>query len=229
MIDNLFMQPICYLLTIYIIDNMKSKKSGSNNTKEKKKNAMRGNKKISIPNRRRSRDKISRTPKTRQQQVSKTKRSKRKNHPQQEEPQIVIKRSSGHKEKFDTNRMAQTVGRSGVPFLMARDVAQKVSNKIRDEVYTQRQTKGRRSGNISKPTQLKEKTVTANRIRNLVSNELRDRNRGDIAASYSGQTPENTLPQEDLKDKEPAISDTTAANRNRVLHDQSKRGGGIMT
>jgi hypothetical protein len=225
MIDNLFMQPICYLLTIYIIDNMKSKKSGSNNTKEKKKNAMRGNKKISIPNRRRSRDKISRTPKTRQQQVSKTKRSKRKKHPQQ----IVIKRSSGRKEKFDTNRMAQTVGRSGVPFLMARDVAQKVSNKIRDEVYTQRQTKGRTRSNKSKPTQPKEKTVTASRIRNLVSNELRDRNRGDIAASYSGQTPENTLPQEDLKDKEPAISDTTAANRNRVLHDQSKRGGGIMT
>ena len=91
----------------------------------------------------------------------------------------------------------------------------------------QRQTKGRRSGNKSKRTQQKEKTVTASRIRNLVFNELRDRNRGDIAASYSGQTPENTLP--DLRDKEPAISDTTAANRNRVLHDQSKKGGGIMT
>jgi|SRR5215212_1141574 len=205
---------------------MKSKKS-STTTKEKK-NAMKGNKKISIPNRRR--DKISRTPKTKQQQVSKTKRLKRKKYQQQEEPQIVIKRSSGHKEMFDTNRMAQTVGRSGVPFLMARDVAKRVSNKIKDDVYTQRQkTKGRRSGNISKPTQLKEKTVTANRIRNLVSNELRNRNRGDIAASYSGQTPENTLPEEDLKDKEPAISDTTAANRNRVLHDQSKRGGGTMT
>jgi hypothetical protein len=78
---------------------------------------------------------------------------------------------------------------------MARDVAKKVSNKIK--------TKGRRSGNKSKHTQLKEKTVTAGRIRNLVSNELRDRNRADIAASYSGQTPENTLPQEDLKGKEP--------------------------
>ena len=209
---------------------MKSKKSISNNTKEKK-NAIRGNKKISIPNRRRRGEKISRALRTRQQRISKTKRSKRKKKRQQEvePPQIAIKRSSGHKERFDTNRMAQTVGRSGVPFLMARDVAKKVSNKIKKEVYTQRQTKGRRSGNKSKRTQQKEKTVTASRIRNLVSNELRDRNRGDIAASYSGQTPENTLPHQVLKDKEPAISDTTAANRNRVLHDQSKRGGGIMT
>jgi hypothetical protein len=127
--------------------------------------------------------------------------------------------------------MAQTVSRSGVPFLMARDISKKVSDKIKREAYyTTQHTKGRRRRNKSRPTQLKEKTVTASRIRNLVSNELRDRNRSDIAASYSGQTPENTLPQEDLKDKEPTIADTTAAaNRNRVLHDESKRGGGIMT
>ncbi|MFL6431113.1 MAG: hypothetical protein ACJ71X_06620, partial [Nitrososphaeraceae archaeon] len=157
---------------------------------------------------------------------SKTKPSKRK----QQQQEIVIKRSTGRKEKFDTNRMAQTVGRSGVPFLMARDVAKTVSNKINHEAYTQQQTKGRRSSsNRSKPTQLKEKTVTASKIRNLVSNELRDRNRSDIAASISGQTPENTLPEGNLKNNQPTIADTSVANRNRVLHDQSKRGGGIMT
>jgi hypothetical protein len=196
---------------------MKSKKSDNN----RKKNVMKGNKKTSMSRRRRDTGNR-RTAKTRQQRVSKTKPLKRK------QQQIVIKRSSGRKEKFDTNRMAQTVGRSGVPFLMARDVAKKVSNKIKHEAYTQQQTKGR-SSNRSKPTQLKEKTVTASRIRSLVSNELRDRNRSDIAASYSGQTPENTLPEENLKDNQPTIADTSAANRNRVLHDQSKRGGGIMT
>jgi hypothetical protein len=198
---------------------MKSKKSDSN----RKKNVMKGNKKTSMS--KRHRDTVNgRTTKTRQQLASKAKPSKRK---QQQE--IVIKRSSGRKEKFDTNRMAQTVGRSGVPFLMARDVAKTVSNKIKHENYTQQQTKGRRSGNKSKPTQLKEKTVTANRIRNLVSSELCDRNRSDIAASISGQTPENTLPEGNLKNNQPTIADTSAANRNRVLHDQSKRGGGIMT
>jgi transcriptional repressor NrdR len=194
---------------------MKSKKSGNNS------------KKTSMSRRHRNTGN-GRTMKTRQQQVSKTKTKASKSKQQQQQQQeLVIKRSSGRKEKFDTNRMAQTVGRSGVPFLMARDVAKTVSSKIKHEA--QQQAKGRRSSNKSKPTQLKEKTVTASRIRNLVSNELRDRNRSDIAASYSGQTPENTLPEQNLKDNQPTIADTSVTNRNRVLHDQSKRGGGIMT
>src|SRR5438105_6849910 len=55
-----------------------------------------------------------------------------------EQKEIVIKRSSGRKEKFDTNRMAQTVSRSGVPFVMARDVAKKVSTKIKEGAYNQK-------------------------------------------------------------------------------------------
>ena len=202
---------------------MKGKKSNNYG----KKNVMKGSKKATITSR--FRDKSS-TTKTRQRRISKTKPSERKQR-QRQKQELIVKRSSGRKEKFDTNRMAQTVSRSGVPFLMARDVAKTVSNKIKHEAYTQQQTKGRRgrSSNKSKSRQLKGKTVTASKVRNLVSNELRDRNRTDIAASYSGQTPENTLPQKDLKDKEPTITDTYAANRNRVLHDQSKRGGGIMT
>src|ERR687886_2041676 len=209
---------------LYSIDDMKSKKSDNNS---KKKNTTRGNKKTPMSRRPRNTGN-GKTTKTRQQRVSKTKTKASKSKQQQKQQELVIKRSSGRKEKFDTNRMAQTVGRTGVPFLMARDVAKTVSNKIKHEA--QQQAKGRRSSsNKSKPTQLKEKTVTASRIRNLVSNELRDRNRSDIAASYSGQTPENTLAAQNLKDNQPTIADTSATNRNRVLHDQSKRVGGIMT
>lgn len=100
---------------------------------------------------------------------------------------------------------------------MARDVAKKVSTKIRKDSSRSRtrEAKG-------------EKTVNGSRITNLVEDELRDRNRSDIADSYSGQVPENTLEEQNLKDKQP-IADSVAANRNRVLHDTSKRGGGIMT
>ena len=158
----------------------------------------------------------------RRSRVGKTKPLEK--HQQQ---QITVRRSSGRKEKFDTDRMAQTVGRSGVPFLMARDVAKKVSGKIKQEARNQ-QSKGKNNSNKSNPTQLKEKTITGSRVRNLVASELRDRNRSDIAASYSGKVPENTLQEQNLKDQQP-IADTVATNRNRVLHDTSKRGGGIMT
>jgi hypothetical protein len=155
--------------------------------------------------------------------IAKRKQKVSKRKPLKKERQIVIRRSRGRLEKFDTNRMAQTVGRSGVPFLMARDVAKKVSNKLKQESYTP-QTKRRK--NNKKPTQPKEKTVTASRVRKLVADELRDRNRSDIAASYSGQVPANTLQEQSLKDKQP-VADNVALSKNRVLHDTSKRGGGI--
>jgi ATP cone domain len=142
------------------------------------------------------------------------------------EKQIIIKRSSGRQEKFDANKMTQTVSRSGVPFLMARDVAENVSNKIRKDVS---------GGEARQGTE--DKTVSASQIRAQVAAELRDRNRTDIAASYSGQTPENTLGDQFHKqNKKDRISVTGAtqhtrqpANRNRVIHDMSKRGGGIST
>ena len=137
---------------------------------------------------------------------------------EREQKEVVIGRSTGRKEKFDTNRMAQTVSRSGVPFLMARDVAKKVSTKIRKDSRSSKSRTREAKG---------EKTVNGSRIRNLVENELRDRNRSDIADSYSDQVPENTLEEQNLKDKQPIV-DSVAANRNRVLHDTSKRGG-IMT
>lgn len=50
--------------------------------------------------------------------------------------EIVVKRSSGRVEKFDTNRLAQTVSRSGVPFLMARDIAKKATKKIKSQIMS---------------------------------------------------------------------------------------------
>jgi hypothetical protein len=119
--------------------------------------------------------------------------------------------------------MAQTVSRSGVPFLMARDIAKKVSNKLISETDTRlRHTKGRKNSNKSRSIRPKEKTMTGSKIRNLVSNELRNRNRGDIAASYSGQTRENTLLEKSLRSKQPPAAHN-AANRKGLLYDESRR------
>lgn len=193
---------------------MKSKKSHNNNSTKRNRTS-----KAHRDNATSTRKAVKRRPRV----------GKRQSLEKNQQQQITIRRSSGRKEKFDTNRMAQTVSRSGVPFLMARDVAKKVSGKIKQEAHN-RQSKGKDNNNSNKsnPTQLKEKTVTGSRVRKLVASELRDRNRSDIAASYSGQVPENTLQEQNLKDQQP-IADTVATNRNRVLHDTSKRGGGIMT
>ena len=149
--------------------------------------------------------------------------------------EIVVKRSSGRVEKFDTNRLAQTVSRSGVPFLMARDIAKKATKKIksqikppvRDENRKNKKTV-RRTASLGRKSSPKPKpvVVTASQVRNLVVDELQDRNRPDIASSYTGHPPENRDLQSkpNLNDKEPVL-DIVAANMNKVLHDPSKAKG----
>jgi hypothetical protein len=68
--------------------------------------------------------------------------------------------------------------------------------------------------------------VKADEIRNIVSHELRVRNRPDIATSYTGSPPEHSdlETKPNLNDKEPVL-DIVAANMNKVLHDRSKQKG----
>jgi hypothetical protein len=115
--------------------------------------------------------------------------------------------------------MAQTVSRSGVPFLMVRDVSKNVSNKIRKNVSSRQDSRIKKKGNqhsigingeavtrnkskeqVRKGTEVK--TVSASQSRGLLAAELRDRNRGYTAASYTGQIPENTLGDQSGKQNE---------------------------
>jgi hypothetical protein len=139
---------------------------------------------------------------------------------------MIIKRSSGRKEKFDTERLAQTVGRSGVPYLMARDIAKKATRKIKAQIGSKKVKKKPKASKSRLATRSKPKPIVirAEQVRNIVSEELRDRNRPDIASSYSGNPPEHvemeTKPN--LNDREPVL-DIVAANKTRVLFDPSKQ------
>jgi hypothetical protein len=141
---------------------------------------------------------------------------------------IIIKRSSGRKEKFDTERLAQTVGRSGVPYLMARDIAKKATRKIKAQVGSKQGKKKPKASKstLAKRSKPKPMVIRADQVRNIVSEELRDRNRPDIASSYSGNPPDHvdleTKPN--LNDREPVL-DIVAANKTKVLFDPSKQKG----
>lgn len=135
---------------------------------------------------------------TRKGRVAKKKRTLKK------PPVITIRRSSGRKEKFDLDRMTATTSRSGVSFLMARDIAKNVSKKIKSEA------KGK-----------SKKTVTASRVRSMITEELRDRNQHAAASSYAGEAPENT--QRDMTKVNPFESVIGTGDTDSVLHDRSKR------
>ena len=169
---------------------------------------------------------------------SKSKKTNTKSNLAKSKKDIVVKRSSGRKEKFDTDRLAQTVSRSGVSFPVARDVAKSVTKKIKKSVQnklpgtTRKKQKQQQSSAATtkqklKTTSKKEQEtviVTADKIKNLVENELKDRNQQDHSPSFS----DSTLVDEDpsmkitLDDREPVI-DNVAANKNKILFDPSKQ------
>ena len=148
---------------------------------------------------------------------------------------ITIRRSSGRREKFSTERMAQTVSRSGVPFIMARDISKRIAKRVKNlPLVPAKQLKHKTPG-MRRKIPRGNKIILAGKVRQMVTEELFGRNRPDIANSYSGNPPENTT--KDIYDstvgKQQGINkssvDTQHSRRNEVIHDQSKRGGGIMT
>lgn len=135
-------------------------------------------------------------------------------------PDIIIKRTSGRREKFETDKMAQTVSRSGTPFLLARDVAKTVSEKVmhqRNDTTTAQGGEKRRRR--SSPTTIE---VDGAEVRKMVTEELKERNRPDIATSYSGEQPENTRQgrYELMRENQP-LHDADSANQSKLLFDSS--------
>ena len=159
------------------------------------------------------------TTKTKTKQSSKATSRTRRNR-KAKTSDIVIKRTSGRTEKFETNKMAQTVSRSGTPFLLARDVAKTVSEKVtrkdNDAQAPQRKEDGMKGSSHSTIE------VDGREVRKMVAEELRERNRPDIASSYSGERPENTRQgrHELMKENQP-LHDADSANQSKLLFDSS--------
>jgi hypothetical protein len=208
------------------------KKTSKQTSKEKRIKTDTKNKKKQILNKSKSSNRnsknISNKPKKTNKMNSKSKK------------EIVLKRSSGREENFDTGKLTQTVSRSGVSFPVARDVAKSITKKIKKSVQTKptgtTKKKQKRSSTIyTKQQKIKinpkkdsEKViVTASQIKSLVDDELKDRNQQDHSPSFSGNTSTATIGEESsikltLNDREPVL-DKVAANKNKVLYDPSKQ------
>ncbi len=152
---------------------------------------------------------------------------------------IVLKRSSGREEKFDTDKLTQTVSRSGVSFPVARDVAKSITKKIKKSVQnkstgTKKKKQRQHQSSLASKQKLTINTkkepekviVTASQIKNLVNDELKERNQQDHSPSFSGNTSigEELSMKITLNDREP-VMDKVAANKNKVLYDPSKQKG----
>ena len=158
--------------------------------------------------------------------ATKNRASQQKSKPEKD---IIIGRSTGRKEKFDTNRLAQTSSRSGIPFVMAKDIAEKTTEKIQNSIndiksnvksIDESDQSNQPAGSMKAEDDI---VVTAGQVKNLVAKELQTRNRPEVASSIIGEpTNANSISRKPtINDKEP-IQDNVAANKNRLRFDRSK-------
>jgi hypothetical protein len=117
---------------------------------------------------------------------------------------------------------------------MARDIANATTRKIKSQVRSLAKKRRISEVEIGKsPQRLRkvrsgarseETVITASQVRNLVAEELRDRNRPDIAASYTGYPPAQIdLDRKPNSAERESISDKVAGTMNKALYDPSKQ------
>jgi transcriptional repressor NrdR len=86
---------------------------------------------------------------------------------------INVEKRNGSHEIFDEDKLTQGVSRSGTPFLMAKDIAKSIHKKIKEK-----------NANNT--------TILSSEIKEFVIEELKSRNEGTIAESFSGYS-KNTI------------------------------------
>jgi hypothetical protein len=112
---------------------------------------------------------------------------------------------------------------------MAKDVANKTVEKVQNSIKNKKSNEKIAEDNINntmmsdKITSEDKVVVTADQVRNIVAEELKDRNRPEVASSFIGEqiTNNSILNKPSVNDREPML-DNVAANKNRLRFDRSK-------
>lgn len=73
---------------------------------------------------------------------------------------ILLERSSGRKEKFDTDRLTKTVSRYGISFPLARDKAKSVTKKIKKSIQNKSTCSTKKKQKQSSTVVIKQKLKT---------------------------------------------------------------------
>jgi hypothetical protein len=112
---------------------------------------------------------------------------------------------------------------------MARDITKKVVHKIgrrQKNKEMNKSSKSTKNSNSQRKKVAKEVIIPGNEIRSMISEELRNRNRSDIAGSYEGQSPSNPRLERDesIDPTVPSLHNVTTPKTN-IIHDKSKYGG----
>lgn len=95
--------------------------------------------------------------------------------------ELTVEKRSGNIEKFDEEKLVRGISRAGTPFLIAKDISKSLVHKLAENPPI-------------------DNFIYSSKIREYVTQELKQRNQNTIAESYAGYSKNNvTSIKEQLK------------------------------
>jgi len=123
---------------------------------------------------------------------------------------LTVEKRSGNSEKFDEEKLVRGISRAGTPFLIAKDISKSLMNKLAENPPI-------------------DNFIYSSKIREYVTEELKQRNQNTIAESYSGYSKDNvtSIKEEQLKNNkyDSKVSQTNNTQSKQFTKDKDNTSG----
>ncbi len=86
--------------------------------------------------------------------------------------ELIVEKRSGNSEKFDEEKLVRGISRAGTPFLLAKDISKSITSKLAQNPPL-------------------DNFIYSSKIREYITEELKQRNHDSIAESFSGYSKNN--------------------------------------
>jgi transcriptional repressor NrdR len=96
--------------------------------------------------------------------------------------ELIVEKRSGNSEKFEEEKLVRGISRAGTPFMLAKDISKSLINKLEQNPPI-------------------DNFIYSSKLREYVTQELKQRNQNTIAESYAGYSKNDvtSIKEEQLK------------------------------
>lgn len=89
--------------------------------------------------------------------------------------ELIVEKRSGNSEKFEEEKLVRGISRAGTPFMLAKDISKSIINRLAENPPL-------------------DNFIYSNKLREYVTEELKQRNHNTIAESYIGYSKNKVTP-----------------------------------
>jgi len=124
--------------------------------------------------------------------------------------ELIVEKRSGNSEKFEEEKLVRGISRAGTPFMLAKDISKSIINKLKENPPI-------------------DNFIYSSKIREYVTQELKQRNQNTIAESFAGYSKNNvtSIKEEQLKNNkyDSKVSQTKNTQSKQFVKDKDNTSG----